>query len=803
MEPEFIVAIAAAVLGGGAFITACLQALLEYLSSSSNKAKCSIAAIGSANKLVKTSWSWSQWKLKVQYPLLNLDAGPIIASTWIAAQSDDISTERRLRQLLKKDPRRAWRCITADDRLTSWDVADQFAVMVRRDKGSETFVKFKDLDWEDSWAFLRYRLRHPLYPVQRPRASWAQLLLALGNRDVKSLFVRLVDGDTVHSNMDTPLQRIKLRHLGQIAFVLGFREVSLDVANRVFRAYSPIASITTEEVQVIGKVLRFEGDVLQLHSLISRCSFHWIIRARSLIAGQLNFGMYGVNGISMPLTTLSNAISHGQTTSEYDRAEREAIIADMRGFSAGPVLREALLLREILEDNPDMQAEMEAEHVRGAPRVQPVVGRSPSHALVAYTPRETFAKAFLSAWFHDDHEKRSLVSHINIPDCLAQWQGITLSRVPTLYAAASFASIHGVILAFPSRAVLHPILPWVRTRAKAFYRRHMETPLFKVSEEFIQSTVEGRLGFSRESSDYLVAQGVGNDPAGVYGWGCTDLKLHFDLIPQKLQTEIIPQPAKWSASIVLARETLELLKGFEISRWAAEVTEKQKASFNMYKALNLIWCQIIILDIAIQFFIKGQWRFEPSGGPELSSGDPLRTEIWGKQEAAVVQSIVKAWRPSHTAADYIHRKAEASPQQPEGRTECATENHDDVAGNGEAAASPSDATETASRSGNQDSELDTEDETTTTPNISSSAAHTNGEEQRQPLVFQEWQLARHLENNENVFPGARTKSTLRKCKFLADMLELRAIFVVALLCLHPDSSDIYLTENEDIEMPMA
>lgn len=123
MEPEFIVAIAAVVLGGGAFIAACLQAVLEYLSSSSNKAKCSIAAIGSANKLVKTSWSWSQWKLKVQYPLLNLDTSDVLASTWIASVNDDISTENSLRQLQKKNSSRRWRPVTADDRLSSWDVA--------------------------------------------------------------------------------------------------------------------------------------------------------------------------------------------------------------------------------------------------------------------------------------------------------------------------------------------------------------------------------------------------------------------------------------------------------------------------------------------------------------------------------------------------------------------------------------------------------------------------------------------------------------------------------------------------------
>lgn len=358
-------------------------------------------------------------------------------------------------------------------------------------------------------------------------------------------------------------------------------------------------------------------------------------------------------------------------------------------------------------------------------------------------------------------------------------------------------------------------------RAKSFYHRHVESQLFKVSEEFIQSIIDGRLPFARESSNYLVASGVGGNDSGLYGWGCTDLKAHFDLMPVKLQDEIIPEHAKWKVSIVLVKETLDLLKEFEVSRWAAEVTEKQYASFNMYKALNLIWCQIIVLDIAIQFFIKGQWLFQPiengdSGGVEemmrrirqgkpisdlLERIDPFRTEHWGKQEAAVVQSIAKAWRPPNTTADYIQRKSKTLPGQFQGEAEDGNDDDQGGAeGDDEAAPPSADGDKT---SDDEDLERDPEDAAATTSNTPSNGTMPNEKDQPQSLAFQDWQLAKHLEKNDKVFPGARTKGTIRKCKFLADMLELRAIFVVALLCLHPDSSDIYLTENEDIEMPMA
>lgn len=56
-DPEYLVALAAAVLGGGAFIVAILQALLQYLNSNNSRWKCTKSAIGYANKHVKTRWS--------------------------------------------------------------------------------------------------------------------------------------------------------------------------------------------------------------------------------------------------------------------------------------------------------------------------------------------------------------------------------------------------------------------------------------------------------------------------------------------------------------------------------------------------------------------------------------------------------------------------------------------------------------------------------------------------------------------------------------------------------------------------
>ena len=77
-DPEYLVALVAAILGGGAFIVAVLQALLQYLNSNNARWKCTKSAIGYANKHIRTTWSFASWKIKVFYPLLDFESNRII-----------------------------------------------------------------------------------------------------------------------------------------------------------------------------------------------------------------------------------------------------------------------------------------------------------------------------------------------------------------------------------------------------------------------------------------------------------------------------------------------------------------------------------------------------------------------------------------------------------------------------------------------------------------------------------------------------------------------------------------------------
>jgi hypothetical protein len=388
---------------------------------------------------------------------------------------------------------------------------------------------------------------------------------------------------------------------------------------------------------------------------------------------------------------------------------------------------------------------------------------------------------------------------------MAKWQQVTSSTLPTLLAASTFLSLHGVVCAYPSRAVLHSVLPWTRRRAKTLFAERSK--IFVVSENFSDAMRDGKIGFARENSKYLLATGSGSSATGSYGWGITDMKALFDLLPQELQQDIIPTRGEWKVNAVLTSETADLLRRFEPQKWAREVSEKGGASLGGFKVINLLWIQVLVLDISIQFYLYGRWDFRPIEAAQrdvtwkdLASqgkieGDMVSKvmdtlfydETWGRSESEVVRSIVKAWRPQDTEAEYAHA---AHAQQPDVVTLNSDEEEDESSGSEEE--SESDEEEGGNHRDHPNGNTHEPADETGLTDWASLAPK-----------LQDWPLAKHLEQNQNVFPGHRSNITKARCRRLAHLLELRAIFVISLLFMHPDSSDIYMTEGEDIEMPIA
>jgi len=145
---------------------------------------------------------------------------------------------------------------------------------------------------------------------------------------------------------------VKLKHLGHLAFILGFKSVKIDLSKREFRATGHHGSITTEDLVNFGRVIRFEGDMHAIYSIISLCGPSVLRPVSDLCLSRTTWGKNWVADTILRLHLLSRAVDEGWEN-EYltDQLNdlSEGLIGDMEGdFRIGNIHREASTVRGLL-----------------------------------------------------------------------------------------------------------------------------------------------------------------------------------------------------------------------------------------------------------------------------------------------------------------------------------------------------------------------------------------------------------------------------------------------------------------------
>jgi hypothetical protein len=189
---------------------------------------------------------------------------------------------------------------------------------------------------------------------------------------------------------------------------------------------------------------------------------------------------------------------------------------------------------------------------------------------------------------------------------IAKWQKTTRLIAPSMYISATFLTFSGIVCGFPTRALIKDLLPWMRWRARLLYDRRQE--IIKVSPALGRAIQSGSVGFAREVGDYLMSTG-GGTLAGLFGWGIMNFSKFYDQCPQDVKNDINPDSSKWDAQAIVISETCNLLKNFDVQEWAIQSKEIQRQSVTLFEPVNLLWIQVSLLDISIQFLIRGSWNF--------------------------------------------------------------------------------------------------------------------------------------------------------------------------------------------------
>lgn len=329
------------------------------------------------------------------------------------------------------------------------------------------------------------------------------------------------------------------------------------------------------------------------------------------------------------------------------------------------------------------------------------------------------------------------------------WQGFTRLQVPTIYLAATFCSIHGMVVGFPSGQLLKPFLPWWQLKAKEMFQS--VTSEFAPCTEFQRTIRTDGVPWLNTVEDFL-STGQGAAPGGLYSWGICSLAELYSQLPDGVKSAMLEyslcKAGNNQSGKILSKDrdvtpatrsifmphTLKLLGDFRPHQWKYQLTGKQR--FNVVKkwsADHLLWAQIILIDITIRLVISGD--SEKIDAPKLkgpdgnydekwnNSADADSAESWELREVRLVQAIAESWR------------------------------------------------------------LPGDD-------------HGN---KRRDMV--KWDLIPYLKESQAI-QCPTDENLVQKYERLADLLKIRALFVVALLMLGPDTSDVYLAQEYDIHMPM-
>lgn len=639
------------------------------------------------------------------------------------------------------------------------------------------------LPWKAACEFLTWKAQHPLFHERRPRASWAQMLYALGVRDTSELRTRFADADAIPSNMDVPFQRISLFNLGSLAFLMGFTRVQVDCTAKLFTALGPFGSITTEGVPGWGKVIHFDGDLLRIRSLIGRCNWDWLTSGMFTINGKMTFGKYVSGGLTLPLETLGHAIKAGFSHRRFRTEQRAAI-----GLAS-------------LDD-----------------RVEPF---------------NIFQEATLMT-----EEASRKDQEITIDRVINTWQATTKKAVPSIYVAAMFATFSAIAPGYPSKVLIEPFQPWLSLRAKLLMGRAFTVTSVLGRRSILSDVTLNRI--FRSNSDFLLSRNEGVCRDGLYGWGISEMEFFFDSFPLQLQSEIFQADDNIVAAVLLS-EVVPLLDKFDVSQWAQWLIDRQRRSQigTIFKPINLIWLQLLITDTTIQLLIRS--GYSPDGR-WTRRGESLEERAERNLRAFMGSQIGRTPVRSKTSQDLLNdlfpdssAAGSASMEKPSSSAATASAPGTNFASDAHEGGtlSPKSTMEDAKREERlQDLHPDDEDlkeillsqsedynGNSTWPEqeaevafaLSRSATldpplhHNYYQDGPSPdnLQIGQWRIQESL---DKYCPGlfrANAEQRQSKLELLTSVLELRGLLLIAFYSLQPDSSDVYMAEDYDYTMPIA
>lgn len=315
------VALAALVLGGGAFVIAFLQMVYQYLTSNLRD-KCSSGAIGGWQKYMSTGWDVLNWRPRIEYPQIQLNPWYFLNERHLAevAVAEELSHfEDLISQSLAVDRYRWIDPTTRNESPRVWDVWYPGHALVTPGFG---YVSVFQLPFRAKLLWLRFLWKHPRPDQSIVRASWANMFTCLGIAPSKSLVIRKQRADVIPSAMDAPLQNTDLSTVLQWCYLLGLKNIHIDWTEATISTESIYANITTTNLKVPGlaKVISLDGDLDNLRNRVSWATSGELRNVIEMARGRLFYVTLHIDCDNYKPSHVLYALQNGWT---YQRPPKE------------------------------------------------------------------------------------------------------------------------------------------------------------------------------------------------------------------------------------------------------------------------------------------------------------------------------------------------------------------------------------------------------------------------------------------------------------------------------------------------
>ncbi|OAL51054.1 hypothetical protein IQ07DRAFT_599057 [Pyrenochaeta sp. DS3sAY3a] len=394
----------------------------------------------------------------------------------------------------------------------------------------------------------------------RPRATWAQIVQAMGITDPSSIVEDYLDSDTIPSGIDVPIQRARYFHLGQLALYIGCDTVSLDVSARELHATGDHCSMTTEVVPTFGKVVRFEGNITALQDMSI--------------------------GVHDPVTAMiMECMCQGQ-------------------FLLAVPIEEAKEFRI----HPDILRHCLAEKL---------TCREYYTSCQSVWPSDSVELENLHGSFADEMKTFSMIreseAYIQARTLFSKWQQAFEATRPTVMIIGTMAVIPGTFIGYPNGLFLNAFLTWFTTEAKDALQLDQEFDMADrvISPSSVVSRELQQLAFDPQFSLYNHPKEMpflGKQPG--YSWLTTRLHEQYTALPENVRQVLSSSKPSLhpvhNVRVLIMPWTLELLKNFQPTDWVKSLRARSQNTRRAdISPCRLLWVQLILLDISIRLEIKG------------------------------------------------------------------------------------------------------------------------------------------------------------------------------------------------------